>query len=362
MPTAPDNKMVLRYFLFLFAVSILLVGRLFWPFASILIISFLLTNTFRPVFNVIHRSTSASFASLLTCVLIVLLVFVPLVFFTISLSREGVSYLHYIKDINFAIRIKALLRDSSLFAALKTHLQNFGISFQVDDLSRNLTEYARMAGVFAYTKVSGLAANVFTFVVDFALMILVIFFLLMDYDRLVDFVTRLSPMPDDQERRLIDKFQEIAQAILLGNGICGVLQGVLGGALFAYLDIRSPVLWGGIMAIMAFLPIVGIGSVLLPTAGIFLLQGHMETAALVTVFYLVLSMSVEYVLKPKLVGSKVRMHTLLVFLSIIGGLSGFGVLGIIYGPLIVTAFLTMTEIYFESYQPLVTGESGSGDA
>jgi len=355
------NNMVLRYFLFLFAVTILLVGRLFWPFASILILSFLLTNTFRPVHSFISRHTSASFASMLTCGLIILLVFVPLTFFVISLSREGIAYLQYIKDINFAIKIKEILHKSSIFAAIKTHLQNFGVTFRIDDLSRGLTDYARMAGVFIYSKASGVAANIFGFVVNFALMILVIFFLLMDYDRLVSYLTRLSPMPDDQERQLIGKFQEIAQAILMGNGICGALQGVLGGLLFAYLGINSPVLWGGIMAVMAFLPIVGIGAVMLPAAFIFLLQGQIGTAALVAVFYFVLSMSVEYLLKPKIVGDKVRMHTLLVFLSIIGGLSMFGVLGIVYGPLIITAFLTMSEIYIKNYQALITGEDRRQD-
>ncbi len=60
--------------------------------------------------------------------------------------------------------------------------------------------------------------------------------------------------------------------------------------------------------------------------------------------------------KPRLVGQRVQMHTLLVFLSIIGGLKLFGILGIIYGPLIVTAFLTLTDIYKTSYQKLVESD------
>jgi predicted PurR-regulated permease PerM len=70
----------------------------------------------------------------------------------------------------------------------------------------------------------------------------------------------------------------------------------------------------------------------------------------------VLSGSIEYFFKPKLVGKRVQMHTLLVFLSIIGGLKLFGILGIIYGPLIVTAFLTLTDIYESSYQVLIQSE------
>ena len=71
------------------------------------------------------------------------------------------------------------------------------------------------------------------------------------------------------------------------------------------------------------------------------------------IFYVVLSGPIEYFFKPKLVGKSVQMHTLLVFLSIIGGLKLFGILGIIFGPLVVTAFLTLTDIYQSSYQKLV---------
>ena len=72
---------------------------------------------------------------------------------------------------------------------------------------------------------------------------------------------------------------------------------------------------------------------------------------------IVLSGGIEYLFKPKLVGKRVQIHTLLVFLSIIGGLRLFGILGIIYGPLVVTAFLTLTDIYESSYQRIVEPDS-----
>jgi predicted PurR-regulated permease PerM len=83
------------------------------------------------------------------------------------------------------------------------------------------------------------------------------------------------------------------------------------------------------------------------------LTGRTGTSFLFLVFYLLLSGGVEYFLKPRMVGRRVQMHTLVVFLSIIGGLKIFGLLGIIYGPLIATAFLTLTDIYHASYQKLI---------
>ena len=120
-----------------------------------------------------------------------------------------------------------------------------------------------------------------------------------------------------------------------------------------FLGISSPILWGGVMAILAFLPILGIGLVLVPAAVIFYLKGQVGAAIFMLIFYGFLSFSVEYLLKPWMVGERVKMHTLLVFLSILGGLSVYGVLGIIYGPLIVTAFLSLADIYRKNYREYV---------
>ena len=107
------------------------------------------------------------------------------------------------------------------------------------------------------------------------------------------------------------------------------------------------------MALLAFLPIVGIGVVFLPTALFLFLKGRIAASVFFVVLYAVLSFGVEYILKPKIVGNRVQMHTLLVFLSIIGGMKLFGILGIIYGPLVVTCFLTLVDIYHENYQKMV---------
>jgi predicted PurR-regulated permease PerM len=198
-----------------------------------------------------------------------------------------------------------------------------------------------------------MTANIFSFFINFFFMLLIIFYLLIDSQRLASFIVGLSPLPDDQDEKLIRKFKDMAGAILIGNGLGGIIQGTLGGAVFAFFGFRSPFLWGVIMGLMAFLPIVGIGAVFLPAAIYLFLQGRIESGIFFIVFYVVLSGGIEYFFKPKLVGKRVQMHTLLVFLSIIGGLKLFGILGIIYGPLVVTAFLTLTDIYESSYQRIV---------
>ncbi len=104
---------------------------------------------------------------------------------------------------------------------------------------------------------------------------------------------------------------------------------------------------------MALPPIFSIGLVMVPAAIILMVNDNVGQGVFLFIFYLVLSLSIEYLFKPKLIGAQVKMHTLLVFLSIIGGLNVYGILGIIYGPLIVTAFLTLSEIYLKNYDAYI---------
>jgi len=344
------SPFALRYFLVLFVLTLLLVLRLFWPFLPILILSFLLAGLFQPIQAFFSRRMSPRLASLITCFLIILVVFVPLGFFVGALSREAYELYQVGKGANLGAKLRELLQGNVVLVKLQEMLANYGLSLKPEAVSQAFNDFTKAAGLFLYNKASNWAANVMNFLFNFFMMIITIFFLLTDHERLMAYIQRLLPMPGEQSRNLLDKFEEIAGAVLIGNGVCGLLQGVLGGLVFYFLNLGPPILWGGIMSILAFLPIFGIGLVFLPAAVIMLFKGSIWVAVFLLVFYIVLSFGVEYLLKPKMVGEQVQMHTLLVFLSIIGGLSVFGFLGIIYGPLIITAFLAMAEIYLVNFE------------
>jgi predicted PurR-regulated permease PerM len=354
-PKKPFSPLVFRYFLLLFLVAFLLLGRLLWPFFSILILSFLLAGLFQPVFRFFHERLkfSGQFSSLVTCCLIVVVVFVPLMLFVVALSREVLGIYPLIKGKNLALMMQQLLEENQSVGRIKDIFAGFGIQFQPERITGAFSEFGKVAGLFLYDQASAWAANIMNFVFSFFMMVIVIFFLLIDQERFISYILDLSPLPDQEERQLFRKFEEIAKAVLVGNGLCGLLQGFLGGAAFMFFGISSPILWGGVMAILAFLPIVGIGLVLVPAAIILFLKGSAGAGIFMLVFYVGLSFSVEYLLKPWMVGERVKMHTLLVFLSILGGLSVYGVLGIIYGPLIVTAFLSLADIYRNNYSEYV---------
>jgi len=347
---SPLNPVQARFFFVVFMLSILLLGWVLWPFWQLLIFAFLLAGIFRPIYTWLNRWMSPWLASLLTCGLVVLIVFVPLTFCIGALSTETLNLYQHLKDSNLLVKLQQFVQNNTLVGEAQQVLAGLGINFDPTDLTGTLSKVAGTVGLFIYNQASVWAGNIMSFALQFCILILVIYFLLIEIDRLLIFLMKLSPLPDDQDELLLKKFMEIAGAILVVNGISGLFQGLLGGVFFAVMELKSPVLWGSVMAVLAFLPIFGIGLVLIPTSVILLVGGHMGGAVITFIFYVVLSFVVEYLLKPKFVGNHVKMHTLLVFLAILGGMSLFGFLGIIYGPLIVTAFLTLSDLYLTEYR------------
>jgi predicted PurR-regulated permease PerM len=350
LQTVALNPVQARFFSVIFILSILLLGWVLWPFWQLLIFAFLLAGIFRPIYTWLRRWMSPWLASLLTCILIVLIVFVPLTFCIIALSTETLSLYQLVKDTNLLAKLQQFLQNNTLALEVQGILAGLGINFDPGNLTGTLSGFAGKVGLFLYSQASFWAGNIMSFVLQFIVLIMVAYFLLIDMDRLLRFLMRLSPLPPAQNDLLLRKFMDIAGAILVVNGISGVIQGVIAGAYFAILGLPSPILWGSVMGVLAFLPIFGIGLVLIPLSFIYLVGGHLVLALITLVFYMCLSYSVEYLLKPKLVGTRVQMHMLLVFLAILGGMALFGFLGIIYGPLIATAFLTLSELYLTVYR------------
>ena len=348
-----SRYMILWFFLGVFTASCVLMGWLLWPFLSVIILAVVVTGVFAPVYRFIHRKLNSTISSLLTCILIFFVLFLPLSFFVGILANEAWDLYLTARGALQNKPLMELLEKSDIFGTINLFLAKFKIQITGEQLNRAIAEIGRVVGLFLYEQARSITTNILKFIVNFFFMLIIIFYLLIDSPRLLAFIVKLSPLPEDQDQKLIQKFKDIAAAILLGNGLGGVIQGTLGGIVFAIFGLKSPFLWGVIMGLLAFLPIVGIGAVFVPAAIFLFLQGRLAAGVFFLVFYIILSGGIEYFFKPKLVGKRVRMHTLIVFLAIIGGLKLFGILGIIYGPLVVTAFLTLAEIYQASYQQMI---------
>ncbi len=354
-----SRNVILWFFIALFVLSFFLLGKLFWPFIPVIVMASVVTGIFFPVYKYIKKKLHPTYAAFLTCILIFFTLFIPIVFFVTILAREAHSLVLLAKSADVANQLTALLENNNILARVNAVLVNFDIQLTYSELVQPISDFGRFVGISLLNQAKNITSHLVNFLVNFCLMLVIAYYLLIDGTRLIWFIIDLSPLPNDQDIILVNKFKDMGGAVLIGNGISGIIQGAVGSIVFAVYGLHSPIIWGVIMAFLAFLPIVGIGIVFLSVAFFMFLKGHIAACIGIIVIYAILSGGVEYLLKPMLVGQRVKMHTLLVFLSIIGGLYLFGILGIIYGPLIVTFFLTLTDIYNTNYRMLIEPQNVS---
>jgi predicted PurR-regulated permease PerM len=183
--------------------------------------------------------------------------------------------------------------------------------------------------------------------------VLILYYLLVDGPLFRAWLEDTLPLPADEQRLVADRFMDMASSLVIGNGVAALIQGIAGGMVFALLGLHAAVLWGVVMADLAFIPVVGISLIYIPFSAVLLAAGETGRAAALFIPLAIVATIVEYWLKPLLVGRRAQMHTLLVFLSLIGGAVVFGAVGLLLGPLMMTALLTLTSIYRERYRPYI---------
>ena len=357
-----SERAVFFFFLFLFFVALLLAGKLIIPFLGTIVLGFVFTGISIPLYSIFLRKLRPSFASGATCVILFLVVFVPAIFFMGVISKEAYDLYLMGKDAVLSNQLMQVLKNTHILERVNSILATMGFhtSLSWDALMKPVSEFGRVVGLYLFQQASFIASNVFQVVFYFCLMLIVVFYLLIDGNSLIEYIYKLSPLPREDNEILFKKFSDMAGAILVGNGLGGLIQGVLGGAVFFMFGLDAPFLWGIIMGFLAFLPVVGIGAVLIPTSMILILKHRIGAGIFMLVFYGVLSLGIEYIFKPKIVGDRVKMHPLVIFFAVLGGLKIYGILGIIYGPLIATLFLTLADIYFANFQILIEPEKFRG--
>lgn len=353
------SRAVTAIFVVLLVAAALLLARLLWVFVTAIVLALVVVSLFQPVFAKVLSWTGGrrQLAAGITTLAVVLGVMVPAGLFVASLSRQAFElYAATRQTATVNQLLEFLSGEGPLGPRLQSLLARFNIEFDPEDLVAFSSSVVKGVGLFLYERLSGAAANAFTVLLHFGVMVLLVYTFLVEGPALKRYVMDLSPLPDDEEEEIVDRFKRIARAVFLGNGAASVIQGVLGGLGFLFFGLGSGVFWGAVMGFLAFLPIVGASVVFIPAAIYLFFQGKAALAVGFLAYNFAYVAVVEYVLKPRLIGGQSRMHTVLVFLGILAGLKLFGILGLFYGPLLITMFLALVDLYRDRYRIVLIGD------
>lgn len=277
-----------------------------------------------------------------------------LIFLLIVLPFLGVGYLIITEAANaYGVISHSFLTQSEAATVeqARAQLRELGFVLSRETTTVYIHEFTTKTRALVLSWGADIIGNALALMVHLAIIFVMVFYMLVDGARLRDFLFDLSPLPDDEDALILNTFGKVSRGVVVGNGLGSLIQGLCGGLAMWAVGLQSPAMWGGVMALFSFLPFVGVSAVLLPAALYLYLQGQqIEALALIGITG-VLTVFVEHVVKTKMIGSAMRMHDLLVFLTVLGGIGAFGIIGIVYGPLLAMMFITFADLYQSRYRP-----------
>lgn len=217
----------------------------------------------------------------------------------------------------------------------------------VERFARTLDLPDLIGGVAAWlTNTSAsLVQGSITQVMGFFITFYFLFYFLRDKRSALAALLDLSPLTRAEMNQLTSRVADTIHGTLYGTIVCAAVQGTLGGLMFWGLGLPAPLLWGVIMGLLAIVPVFGAFIVWIPASAFLAIDGHWGKALLLAAWGSVVVGGIDNVLYPTLVGTRLRLHAIPAFVSVVGGLIVFGASGVVVGPLAVTMTLAVLEIW-----------------
>lgn len=336
----------------LLAVAILAIF-IFLPFLTPLVFAVSLAVVFGPVYRFILKTLfrgkeKSTFASLITLALVAVIVVVPAFFVVNKMYVEIQDMYYYLTEEGGRSSVIDTL--NSVSDTVSNMLFNVYPSMSFDSL--NVTEYLQQGLEWAFAHVDTLFTSVGRVLLGIFIAFFALFYFLRDGREFKKQIIALSPLMDTDDELIFRKLEQAVYSIVGGSLIVSVIQGILTGIGFALFHVPDPTVWGGVAAVAALIPGVGTALVIVPGILYLFFSGSTGLAIGLLVWGLLAVGLIDNLLGPVLMNRGIKIHPFIILLSVLGGLTFFGLVGFILGPLIFAFLFALLEIYKSSRKRL----------
>jgi predicted PurR-regulated permease PerM len=322
----------------LFILALVLFSRILLPFLMPVLLGGFLVVLFRPLQDVLSRSRlklSPSLCAGLSTLAVFLLLLVPLAVVGWLVAREVFGLMEHTQGLLERVDLR-----QQLVATLPRGLRRY-VPVEGSPLEQALLG-AATSGASVLKELLGAGTEL---LVDLFLMTVAMYYFFLDGRRLWSESTQLIPLDRRYIQAFAQEFTDVAHAIIYGNTVTALVQGALGTVGLMLARVPHAGVWGAAMVLVALVPVGGTALVWGPIGLVLLLAGKMNEGVFLLAWGAFVVSSIDNLLRPKLCGSRMALHPLLVFLSMFGGLAVFGMMGLLVGPLIASIFMAMVRIY-----------------
>ncbi|MBS3902999.1 MAG: AI-2E family transporter [Anaplasmataceae bacterium] len=336
-----NSRSELSFFLILLAGTLLLLFWVFAPFLQALLLGAVAALVFHPLFSYLERlSKRKTLAALLTLVVLLVLVLAPLVYLGTQLFSEIRSLYGVITSDGYGAELEHIEQTAN---------QYFGDWFS-DPIEFDLPQFqaAIRSGVaWLALNAGAIVGGLFSVVFKLLIGVIAFYYFLKNGEGIRDEIIDLSPLTEARTKKIINRCEVTVRSVIEGSLVVAIVQGVLSGIGFAIFGVPQPVLWGAITVISALIPGVGTMLVMAPAiVYVFLTNNLTNTIGLLVWGFFLVGLA-DNILRPLFMQRYLVIHPLFIFLSVLGGISVFGPLGFIWGPIILSLFLILLELYKE---------------
>ncbi|MCP3922949.1 MAG: AI-2E family transporter [Desulfobacterales bacterium] len=340
-----------HYFLFfLLFLGIYTCYGILKPYLNPIIIALILAAVIGPVHRRIEKKlkNKKNIAAGLSCLLLTFVVIIPFTIVMIALFKQAAELFI---NINEWVKGGNLTNLIATLKELTPGLKNTIPGFDKLDLEAISLDAGKKFAEFILGYGKELAGDLISIFGSFALMIFSFFFFVRDEKEIYEYVLHLVPLSTSHEDEILKKANSVSKSVLLGTFATAIAQGVAGAIAFGIADLPW-LFWGVMMAFASLIPVVGTALIWIPSTIYLALTGHTGMAIFVFIWCVVVVGGLDNVVRPLFMKGSANMSTFLIFFSILGGINFFGMIGLIYGPLIFGLVMVLLYIYnleFEHY-------------
>ncbi len=331
---------------------VVIISALFLTMIHQFLMAIFMAGLFSAMVSPLHHRLTAklrgreNLASILTVLGIVFLILTPLAILITLVVAQAISVGQSVTP-----WVQGFIKEPTTISAL---LENFPYYEEIlpyrDIIVQKAGEMVGTVSTFLIDSLSSVTKVTIDAIFSSIIMLYVMFYFLSMGDALLQKILYFLPLDDKNEQKLLKRFTSVARATIKGTLIIGVIQGAICGLAFAIAGIEGPVFWGSVMAVMSIIPAFGTAIIWLPALVILALTGKFVGVVILAVLCGGLAGNLDNILRPRLVGKDTEMHDLFVLFGTLGGITMFGLLGIILGPIVAALFITIWEIYGEAFQ------------
>lgn len=360
-----SNKFAIdpRHYILIAALLLALYGSylLVAPYVGAVVLAFVLSLLCFPVHQWIENKLPGkpNLAAAISCVLLVVIILVPAAFVIGAILQQGINFTkqsyiwlngggaEQVLQHPYVMQVQARLSDLLP-----------GESFTSASVIAKMTEFASGFSRELLDISTKLVGDITGVIFGFILMLFILFFLLRDHEKIVATLYWVIPLSRSQEDALLNEARQVARSAVMGSFLTAIAQGVAGGIAMALAGFPG-LFWGTMMAFASFIPAVGTALIWLPASLYLLLTGDWGWGVFLAVWGVVVVGSIDNILRPILMQGSSQMSTLLIFLSLLGGLQLFGLIGLIYGPIIFALTIVLLRLYTIEFKDFLEKQDNS---